>query len=194
MLRKIICIVLAFILTWAMALAVAETEAPTTLVYGSGDYTRINPALDEHGEINILIFDGLTAHDADNAVVPALAERWEYNEDTYTYTIYLRQDVKWHDGESFTAEDVKFTIEAIMDPANESENASNYEDVKAIDVIDDYTVAFTLAEPNVAFLQYMSIGMLPAHLLEGQDMQTADYFGHLMHLSWSMWQCLSLSR
>lgn len=176
MLRKIICIVLAFILTWTMALAVAETEAPTTLVYGSGDYTRINPALDEHGEINILIFDGLTAHDADNAVVPALAERWEYNEDTYTYTFYLRQDVKWHDGESFTAEDVKFTIEAIMDPANESENASNYEDVKAIDVIDDYTVAFTLAEPNVAFLQYMSIGMLPAHLLEGQDMQTADYF------------------
>ena len=46
-----------------------------TLVYGSGDYTRINPAMDEHGEINILLFNGLTAHDGDNQVVPSLAER-----------------------------------------------------------------------------------------------------------------------
>ena len=39
-------------------------EAETTLVYGSADYTRINPAMDEHGEINLLLFNGLTAHDA----------------------------------------------------------------------------------------------------------------------------------
>ena len=42
--------------------------------YGSGDYTRINPAMDEHGEINILIFNGLTGHDGDNQVVPGLAK------------------------------------------------------------------------------------------------------------------------
>ena len=48
-------------------------DEETTLVYGSGDYTRINPAMDEHGEINILIFNGLTAHDGDNQVVPGLA-------------------------------------------------------------------------------------------------------------------------
>ncbi|MFR9073625.1 MAG: hypothetical protein ACLVJU_10830 [Blautia sp.] len=47
-------------------------EEETTLVYGSGDYTRINPAMDEHGEINILIFSGLTAHDGENQVVPGL--------------------------------------------------------------------------------------------------------------------------
>ena len=51
----------------------------------------------------------------------------------------------FHDGEPFTAEDVKFTIETIMDPANESEIASNYEDVAEIQVIDDRTVAFTAA-------------------------------------------------
>ena len=51
--------------------ASAEGE---TLVYGSGDYTRINPAMDEHGEINILIFNGLTGHDGDNQVVPGLAK------------------------------------------------------------------------------------------------------------------------
>ena len=55
----------------------ASTEAGAgsdTLIYGSGDYTRINPAMDEHGEINILIFNGLTAHNGENEVVPSLAE------------------------------------------------------------------------------------------------------------------------
>ena len=47
------------------------------LVYASGDYTRINPAMDEHGEINILLFNGLTAHDGGNQVIPCLAKTWE---------------------------------------------------------------------------------------------------------------------
>lgn len=71
--------------------------------------------MDEHGEINILIFNGLTAHDGDNQVVPALAKDWTFDEDTCTYTFHLQEGVKWHDGEEFTADDVKFTIEAIMD-------------------------------------------------------------------------------
>lgn len=58
------------------AVCVCAKENDTTLVYGSGDYTRINPAMDEHGEINILLFDGLTAHDGDNQVVPGLASSW----------------------------------------------------------------------------------------------------------------------
>mgnify|MGYP000323315588 FL=1 len=59
--------------------------------------------------------------------------------------------MKWHDGEPFTAEDVKFTIEAIMDPANESENAPNYEDVESITVIDDHTIEFKLSAPTWHF-------------------------------------------
>lgn len=148
----------------------------TTLVYGSNDYTRINPALDEHGEINILIFDGLTAHDGENGIVPRLAERWEYDESQNTYTFYLKEGVKWHDGEAFTAEDVKFTFETIMDPENESENASNYEDVEEILVVDDRTVSFRLSAPNYAFLEYMTMAILPKHLLEGEDMQTSEFF------------------
>ena len=91
-------------------------EEETTLVYGSADYTRINPAMDEHGEINLLLFNGLTAHDADDNIVPGLAEKWEYDAETCTYTFHIRDGVQWHDGEKFTADDVKFTIEAIMDP------------------------------------------------------------------------------
>ena len=76
----------------------ANDTEPSTLVYGSGDYTRINPAMDEHGEINLLLFDGLTAHDGDNSVVPGLAESWDCDEETNTYTFHLRSDVTWHDG------------------------------------------------------------------------------------------------
>ena len=64
-------------------------------------------------------------------------------------------------GEPVTAEDVKFTIEAIMDPENGSENAPNYEDVEEINVIDDHTVAFKLEDKNVAFLDYMTMAVLP---------------------------------
>ena len=54
----------------------AENTEESTLTYGSGDYTRINPAMDEHCEINVLLFNGLTAHDVDDQVVPGLAESW----------------------------------------------------------------------------------------------------------------------
>ena len=109
-----------------------KSTEQTTLVYGSGDYTRINPAMDEHGEINILLFNGLTAHDGENQVVPGLAKDWTFDEEACTYTFHLEEGVTWHDGEPFTAEDVRFTIQAIMDPENGSENAPNFEDVEKI--------------------------------------------------------------
>lgn len=149
-----------------------------TLVYGSGDYTRINPAMDEHGEINTLIFDGLTAHDGENQVVPGLADSWEYDEENYTYTFHLEEGVHWHDGEEFTAEDVKFTIEAIKDPENGSENAPNYEEVEEITVLDKNTISFKLEAPNAAFLDYMTMPILPEHLLRGEDFQESEFFRH----------------
>lgn len=173
---------------------------PSTLVYGSGDYTRINPAMDEHGEINILIFNGLTAHDGDNKVVPALAKSWEYDEATYTYTFHLEEGVKWHDGEDFTAADVKFTIEAIMDPENGSENAANYEDVEEITVIDANTISFRLSATNVAFIDYMAMAILPEHLLQGEDMQSSEYFlkpvgtGPYRIDSWEEGQSITLAK
>lgn len=182
------------------ATASGTEEEPTTLVYGSSDYTRINPAMDEHGEINLLLFNGLTGHDGDNAVVPALAKSWDFDEETCTYTFHLEEDVRWHDGEPFTAEDVQFTIEAIMDPENGSENAPNFEDVEEITVIDDHTIAFRLSAPNVAFLDYMTMAILPKHLLEGEDMQTADFFrspigtGPYKLASWDEGQAITLEK
>ena len=174
-----------FSLLPALALTLALTacggapaaNAPSTLVYGSADYTRINPAMDEHCEINALLFNGLTAHDGENQVVPGLAERWDYDENAYTYTFHLREGVTWHDGQPLTSADVKFTIEAIMDPENGAENAPNYEDVEEITTPDQQTVVFQLAGPNAAFLEYMTMAVLPRHLLEGEDMQTSGFFG-----------------
>ena len=124
-----------------------SSENASALVYGSGDYTRINPAMDEHGEINLLLFNGLTAHNGDNEVVAGLARNWEFDRSSCTYTFHLEENVTWHDGEPFTADDVKFTIEAIMDPSNGSENAANFEDVEEITVIDAHTVSFRLSAP-----------------------------------------------
>ena len=145
------------------------------LVYGSNDYTSINPALYEHGEINSLIFNGLTAHDENNKVVPCLAKDWKFDEATNTYTFNLRDDVKWHDGEKFTANDVKFTIETIMNPDNASEIASNYEDITKIDVVNDNTIKITLKAPNTAMLDYLTVGVLPKHALEGKDIATDEF-------------------
>lgn len=200
--KKTVCLLLAGVLLLGLA-ACGQTDGGgngSTLVYASGDYTRINPAMDEHGEINILLFNGLTAHDGNNQVVPGLAKSWDYDPDAYTYTFHLEENVQWHDGQPFTAEDVKFTIEAIMDPENGSENAPNYEDVEEITVIDDHTVAFRLAAPNVAFLDYMTMAVLPRHLLEGEDMQTSGFFrapvgtGPYKLAAWDEGQAITLEK
>lgn len=155
-----------------------DTAKEKVLVYGSGDYTSINPALFEHGEINSLLFNGLTAHDKYNNIIPALAKSWDYDEATLTYTFHLRDDVKWHDGEPFTAEDVKFTYDTINNPDNGSEIATNYEDITNIEIVDDYTVKITLKNKNVAMLDYLSVGIIPKHILEGQDIMTSDFNRH----------------
>ena len=64
-----------------------------------------------------------------------------------------------------------------MDPDNGSENAPNYEDVQEINVVDDHTITFKLDAPNVAFLDYMTMAILPRHLLEGEDMQESGFSG-----------------
>ena len=175
--KKFLCLLLSLGLCLALCSCnSAAGPAASTLVYGSGDYTRINPAMDEHCEINLLLFNGLTAHDGQNQIVPGLAESWDYDPASYTYTFHLRQGVLWHDGEPFTAQDVKFTIEAIMNPENGSENAPNYEDVQEITVVDSHTVAFRLSGPNAAFLEYMTMAVLPRHRLEGEDMQESAFY------------------
>lgn len=154
-----------------------NNEEESVLIYASGDYVRINPALDEHGEINSLLFDGLFRYDANNQLVACLAkDDYSFDEATNTYTFHLMEGVQWHDGEGFTAKDVKFTLETIMNPENGSENAPNYEDITEIMIVDNYTIQIQLQGPNVSLPGYLTIAMLPAHLLEGKDIETDEFF------------------
>ena len=77
--------------------AFADEADKTTLVYGSTDYTRINPAMDEHCEINVLLFDGLTDHDGDNQIIPRLAKSWEYDEEKGYPEGGIAPGTKWED-------------------------------------------------------------------------------------------------
>lgn len=171
-----------------------------TLVYGSNDYTAINPALYEHGEINSLIFLGLTTHNEKDEVAPGAAEKWSFDKKTNTYTFNLRKDLKFQDGKPLTAEDVKFTIEAIKNPDNGSENASNFEDVTKVEAVDDQTVKISLKAPNVAMLDYLTIGILPKHLLEGKDLATDEFnqkpvgAGPYKLTSWDKGQAITLEK
>ena len=179
--RTLISILSAIMLICAMILTgcgksdEAPADSGSTLVYGSGDYTAINPALFEHGEINALLFAGLTAHDKDNNVVEGLAEDWSHDEEAKTWTFTLRDGLTFHDGEPLTSEDVKFTLEAILDPDNQSEIISNYTDISEIRCPDEKTVEIVMSEDNVALPEYLTIGILPKHLLEGKDMTTDEF-------------------
>lgn len=198
--RKCIALLLAVLLVLLGACTGETVDDSTTLIYGSADYDTINPIMNEHCEIKHLLFDGLVARDGDGDLIGALATGWNYDETTLTYTFDLRSDVTWHDGEAFTAEDVAFTIAAIMDPANGSENYPNYIEIAEIDVRSDTQIAFVLSEPNYAFLDYMTMSILPKHLLEGEDMWESDFFkapvgtGPYMLESWDMGQAITMVR
>ncbi len=204
--KKAAALLLALVLSMGSAACAKEQapalseEAAEVLVYGSGDYTAINPALYEHGEINLLLFAGLMAHNGQNEVVPDVAETWEYDAKNCTYTFKLRRDVYFHDGHPLTSRDVRFTLQAIMDPENASENASNYEDILEIETPDDYTVILFLAAPNVALLDYLAIGILPAHLLEGKDLALDSFnqnpvgAGPYRLEQWDMGQSITLRK
>ena len=124
------------------------------------------PANPVDQDLSVLVFDGLTTLDESGQVSPALALEWDASEDSTVYEFRLREDVLWHDGAPFTAADVAFTVQAIQDP-NFQGDPSLGELWRSVTVeqLDSHTVRFTLEEPFPSFLQYTSIGLLPAHLL-----------------------------
>lgn len=78
---------------------------------------------------------------------PRLAERWEVSKDGLSFTFFLRKDAYFHNGENVTAEDVKFTLEAIRNPKHQALNLIPYfEKFTKAEVIDKYTIKFTASE------------------------------------------------
>jgi ABC-type transport system substrate-binding protein len=124
-----------------------------------------------------VVFDALTKRENLDTleVVPALATSWEVADDDKTWTVQLRQDVKWHDGVDFTAEDVKFTYTAAMADELASNQGAFVKSIIGspdnIEIVDDYTLIFHLPAPYAFFASSLiSEGttgwMLPKHVLE----------------------------
>jgi peptide/nickel transport system substrate-binding protein len=78
---------------------------------------------------------------------PCLATSWEISPDKLTYTFHLRHGVKWHDGQPFTAEDVKYTYDKVQDPTTDCPFLRVYfNNIKSCQVLDPYTVRFVASE------------------------------------------------
>ncbi|MCH3853737.1 ABC transporter substrate-binding protein, partial [Campylobacter jejuni] len=106
---------------------------------------------------------------------PDLAASWNVSKDGLSYDIFLREDVLWHDGVKFSADDVKFSLEAFKNPKNNSSVYVNFEDIKSIEILNPYHIKITLSKPFPEFLDALSIGMLPKHLLSDKDLNTASF-------------------
>jgi peptide/nickel transport system substrate-binding protein len=100
------------------------------------------------------IFDKLADIDSNGDVVPMLAKKWDVSDDGLTYTFYLQEGVKFHDGTDFDADAVKFNFNRNMDPA--SPRKGELEAVKAVNVVDAHTVEVELKEPFAPFLSILT--------------------------------------
>jgi peptide/nickel transport system substrate-binding protein len=151
------------------------SDLSNTLVYAGEADESINPIVSP-GELSGIIFSGLMKYDVSGNPVVDLAESYTYDEGALTYTFKLKKGVKWHDGQDFTAQDVVFTYEKLTKDTTLSASVlSNYKDIASVTAIDDNTVAITLSQYNAAMLGYFTIGIVPKHLLEGQDLTTASF-------------------
>lgn len=175
-------IVLVFIVLFQLASSVPPEQVTLELPTQGGTYIEgvlgfsegINPILAPamvpanpvDQDLAALVFDGLTSLDETGQLVPALATEWDVSEDGDVYEFHLREDVRWHDGAPFSSVDVAFTVQAMQDPGFQGDPSLGelWRNV-AVEQVDLYTIRFTLEEPFPSFLQYTTLGVLPAHLL-----------------------------
>lgn len=119
-----------------------------------------------------LIFSSLYEYDQTGALSPDVAKNTAISADGKTYTVTLRDDVKWQDGRPLTANDVVFTINTIKNPATNATTllASTWQDV-SVKATGEYAVQFTLPV-YAGFMQALTFPILPAHIL--QDINPAN--------------------
>jgi ABC-type transport system substrate-binding protein len=132
------------------------------------------------------VFDSLAERwdCVDKQIVPALATSWSVADDQKTWTVNLRQGVTWHDGQPFTADDVKFTYDSYFDDAIGSPVGAFVKDIigstSNIVKVDDYTVKFNIPKPYAYFVDSLLTGyIVPKHVLEG--VASADWKNHVFN-------------
>jgi peptide/nickel transport system substrate-binding protein len=139
--------------------AAAQTKDDTIVYALQGDIPNWDPPNSVLRESIILgyhVFDHLAARDLKTGKVgPSLATSWRTLDDT-TWEVKLRTDVKFHDGQKFTARDVKATFDRVLDPEKKLTARGNHAKIKSVEVLDDATVRFKTDGPYPLFVERLT--------------------------------------
>lgn len=160
------------------------TGADSTFTYAiagdPGANVNVITTSDRFGLMTIkMIYSPLYMYNADG-INYFLAKSIDVSEDNLTYTMHLRDDVKWSDGEKFTADDVVFTFEAMEVEGNAGWAYSQLvypEGAVKVEKVDDYTVSFTMPFVSAAAEETLSqIFIMPKHIYENvKDFENNDF-------------------
>jgi peptide/nickel transport system substrate-binding protein len=130
----------------------------------SGFDPRVATDVPSFERINVIL-EPLAVFDSGLGLLPRLATAWETSDDGLQMTFTLREGVTFHHGRPFTSEDVRHTLETILDPEVGSPNRSLYLVIESIDTPDDYTVILNLSQPNAFLLNNLArLPIVPADL------------------------------
>lgn len=174
---------LILVLVAALSVGVVSAQGETLIVQGPGDPQTLSGLYANDGNslavvtfiVEPLILGGENWGDS---IEPALAESWTVSDDGLEYTFNLRQGVKWHDGEDFTAEDVLFTYETVLIEENAIDWRSNLlQDGEpfGFEVVDDHTFKLILSRPDATVLTALAIPIVPAHAFTSQNVLDAPF-------------------
>ncbi|MFA4829408.1 MAG: ABC transporter substrate-binding protein, partial [Thermodesulfovibrionales bacterium] len=156
-----------------------EVKKPNAVTIGSlADAKRLLPLLasdSASGDISGWIFNGLTKYDKDIKIKGDLAESWDISPDGLKIVFHLRKGVLWHDGIEFTADDVIFTYDTVINPKVPTPYSSNYGPVLSVEKMDRYMVKVVYKEPYAPALESWGMGIIPKHILDGKDI-SAEYY------------------
>ena len=129
----------------------------------------LNPILtvsnDTDRDLINLIYNGLFEVDGKGNIIPSLADKVEISSDQKEYTVFLKDNVFWHDGVPFTSDDVIFTISSIQNPLIKSPLRLAWQGV-TVEKISNSVVRFHLQNPYEPFLQNLTLKIIPKHIWE----------------------------
>lgn len=152
--------------------SVAPARGGTLVVAIGSDPGSLNPAVTSNGGVHTaseMMFNGLVGWGPDGKLVPELAESWTIEGGGTSYKFNLRQGVKWHDGQPFTSDDVKFTFEKALLKLHSRTLASVGGAKPTIETPDAKTVIFRFENPYAPLLQQLNVTeapIIPKHVYE----------------------------
>jgi peptide/nickel transport system substrate-binding protein len=136
----------------------------------SASPARVNPILSTDSassEITRWVFNSLITYDKDANIKTELAKSYRFLDET-TLEFKLRDDVRWSDGEKFSAKDVVFTYATIISPDIYTPYASGFLHVKSVEAVDEYTLLIKYKYPYFKALEIWMMEILPYHKLKDE--------------------------